>query len=86
MHPTLSLSLSLSLSLLAYVQYGPHFQTFDGKMFDFDGDGDFVVLETDAFNLFTVQNRGAILPFAPQQTFNIAFAFGLPDLAFQVNK
>ena len=71
----------------ASFSWGPHYTTFDGRLFSFNGRGDFVVtqlLSSDEQLLFTVQIRGAVLQFLPQQTFHIACVFGRPELAFQV--
>ena len=67
----------------------PHYRTFDGRYFDFQGVGDFTILEAQRKNipaLFTLQGRLNILPpHNSRYTWHVGLAFGQSDLAFEVS-
>ena len=63
----------------------PHFTTFDGKIYHFQGEGDFTALEIIRPLEFVLQGRHKMYPeWKYQASWHIGIAFGRPDLAFQV--
>lgn len=69
--------------------YGdPHYTTFDGRYYTFNGDGDFTLLEVlpedSDIPVFTLQGRLGRVSFWGVTT-HLGLAFGQPNAAFQVS-
>ena len=68
----------------------PHYSSFDGKRFDFQGPGDFVELEllsADGNVMFQIQSRLYEIPRWKGNTVHLAIALGKPGtLGFEVRK
>lgn len=67
----------------------PHYTTFDGRRYTFNGWGEFVLMEAlsgseDNTPAFTLQGRTGMVSFW-QVTTHLALAFGHSDLAFHVS-
>lgn len=65
----------------------PHYTTFDGRYYTFNGFGEFVLVEAlseDNTPVFTLQGRTGMVSFW-QVTTHLALAFGRSDLAFHVS-
>ena len=82
--------LSFIISITTAKGFGdPHYTTFDGKRFDFNGMGDFILMEAlsdDGTPVFTLQGRMRTIPPWPRTTTHSGLAFGYSELAFHVRK
>ena len=67
----------------------PHFRTFDGRYFDFQGLGEFYsmnALDEDGSVVFSLQGRQNVLYNNNRVTWHTAVAFGQPDvIAYEVS-
>ena len=65
----------------------PHYKTFDGHCYTFNGFGEFILMEALSENdtpVFTLQGRTGMVSFWPVTT-HLALAFGTSLLAFHVS-
>ncbi len=66
----------------------PHYTTFDGRYFDFNGYGEFILVEASRRDsktpVFTLQGRTGQVSFW-RVTTTLALAFGHSDLSFHVS-
>lgn len=66
----------------------PHYRTFDGRSYTFNGFGEFILMEAlsddDDTPVFTLQGRTGMVSFW-RVTTHLALAFGHSDLAFHVS-
>ncbi len=66
----------------------PHYKTFDGRYFDFNGCGDYTMMEAlsrdDGTPVFTLQGRTGRVFFWPATT-HLALAFGHSNLSYHVS-
>ena len=69
----------------------PHYTTFDGRYYTFNGAGDFTVLEVlpqpslSERSVFTIQGRLGRIRGWTRVTTHLELAFGSSDLAFHVS-
>lgn len=64
----------------------PHYKTFDGRYYTFNGFGEFILMEALSQNtpVFTLQGRTGMVSFW-RVTTHLALAFGHSELAFHVS-